>query len=80
MTAGNPAFGDRIDPRQMTPEELLAEILEEDFLTRENRKRKGLPESDLDDVADLEEALPDGGAIGKLLGERRQVKKRDQQP
>jgi hypothetical protein len=75
-TAGNIPFAeDRRDPAHMTPEELLEFIGAHDELTRVNRKRMGLPDSDID-VSDI---LPEPGAIGQLLGERRVIRKTDQQ-
>jgi hypothetical protein len=71
-TAGNPQFGDRIDPRTMTPEEFLEEALRHDEVNRENRRRQGLPEGDMDTDELLLEAP---GAIGTILGEHRTIKK-----
>jgi hypothetical protein len=65
-TVGNPQFGDRITPRQMTPAEFLEEAMAHDHLTRENRKRMGLPEEDVN-TDDLLLEAP--GAIGTILGE-----------
>jgi len=75
-TAGNPQYGDRIDPKRMTPEEMLEYVGAHDFLTRENRKRMGLdPESDVD-VSDV---LEEPNTIGRILGEMGKVKKPNQQ-
>jgi hypothetical protein len=46
VTSGQPTFGDRIDPRTMTPAEFLAEAMQEDAITKWNRKRLGIPETD----------------------------------
>jgi hypothetical protein len=64
-TVGNPQFGDRITPRTMTPEEFLEEALAHDSVTRENRRRQGLPDEDID----TDDLLETPGTISTILGE-----------
>jgi hypothetical protein len=72
VTAGNPQYGDRINSRTITPDELLDEVLRHDEVTKENRRRQGLPDTDVD-TDDL--LLDTPGAIGTILGEHRTIRK-----
>jgi hypothetical protein len=74
-TAGDPSFGDRIQPRNLSPEELLDEIMRHDEVTAENRRRQGLPDGDIE-VDDVLDSGP--GAIGQILGEHRTIRKTNQ--